>query len=585
MTAVKLLCCLAVIAFLGVRGFSQSDNKENANDIYKKFAEAYSKLDAGAAASLYVSDALLIYLYENSQPSSIVGRENIKKSFADLFQNISLKKSRLNISFKIADRKNVSDEIFDNGFYQLEIITVNNEKSLYFGKFSAVLTHLDGQWKFKADTSASAKFEEFENIDSLTIPETENLLYPAFYDELLGDYLDEKNNLIVIGRSQTRLYAYFPTTQVFRGLKKINATTWTSGKNVISDDVADKKFVFKTNNQKRLLEIYDGANLLSTAEKLDLYKTEKLSFTNKNNIKLAGTLFLPAKKNGKAIVLVHGSGAQDRNGYASIIRLLADVLARSGVAVLTYDKQGIGESQGDWTSQSFSKLADDALAGIAYLKNRKDLNFEKIGLGGSSQAGWIMAKAVEKSAAADFVIAVGAAGSGISVIEQNLYNTKTLMQCEDFNQKQIEIALTQQKHFFDFLQTRKNGNRLDEFTMAAAKDAKLKDWLFPTSGEINFQNPNQWFTALEMDFEPIDVWRNYRKPALMIFSEFDDSTPTDKVISKLNKLNNKHLTLQKIPNAQHIGLATNSVCRSDLKYTEKFHPNFFTAITKWTNNL
>lgn len=584
MTVVRLFCCLAVIAFLGVRGFSQSDNKENANDIYKKFAEAYSKLDAGAAASLYVSDALLIYLYENSQPSSIVGRENIKKSFADLFQNISLKKSRLNISFKIADRKNVSDEIFDNGFYQLEIITVNNEKSLYFGKFSAVLTYLDGQWKFKADTSASAKFEEFENIDSLTIPETENLLYPVFYDELLGDYLDEKNNLIVVGRSQTRLYAYFPTTHVFRRLKKINATTWTSGKNVISDDVADKKFVFKTNNQKRWLEIYDGERLLSTAEKLDLYKTEKLSFTNKNNVKLAGTLFVPAKKNGKAIVLVHGSGGQDRNGYASIIRLLADVLARSGVVVLTYDKQGVGESQGDWTSQSFSKLADDALAGIAYLKNRKDLKFEKIGLGGSSQAGWIMAKAVEKSAA-DFVITIGAAGSGISVIEQNLYNTKMLMQCEGFNQKQIEIALTQQKHFFDFLQTRKNGNKLDEFTIVAAKDTKLKDWLFPTSGEIDFQNPNQWFTALEINFEPLDVWRNYRKPALMIFSEFDDSTPTDEVISKLNKLNNKHLTLQKIPNAQHIGLATNSVCRADLKYTEKFHPIFFTAITKWTNNL
>ncbi|CAN5373882.1 hypothetical protein BH20ACI2_BH20ACI2_13780 [soil metagenome] len=349
--------------------FSQSENKETADNIYKNFAEAYSKRDADAAAALYTSDAFLIYLYDDSQPTSIVGHENIQKSFAEFFHNFSKNKSRLNIVFKIADRKTIGDEIFDNGFYQLEIITIENKKSYSFGKFSAVLTRSDGQLKFRADTSASATFVEFENSRNATIPGGENLLYSSFYDELLGDYADEKNNLIVIGRSQARLYAYFPTTRIFRGLKKLNATTWTSGKNVISDEVVDKKFVFKTKDQKSILEIYDGEKLVSTAEKQNIYKTEKLFFTNKDNIKLGGTLFIPAKNTGKAIVLVRGSGGQDRNGYASIIRLLADFFARNGVAVLTYDKQGVGESQGDWTSESFSKLADDALAGVEYLKN------------------------------------------------------------------------------------------------------------------------------------------------------------------------------------------------------------------------
>ena len=585
MISEKFLCGV-LLMFLSVLNCSSQDkSRENADEIYKKFAAAYDKQDADAAANLYTSDAFLVQLYEDSLPSSIVGRDKIKQSFADFFQNFSGKKTRLNITFKIADRKTVRDEIFDNGFYQLELITAKNEKSSAFGKFSAVLTSVEGQLKFRADTSASAKFIEFENASNVTIPESANLLYPNFYDELLGDYMDEKNNLTVIGRSQSRLFAYFPATQIYRGLKKVNAATWTFGKNVISDDFAEKKFVFKTRDQKRILEIYDGEKLISTAEKKDLYKTEKLFFTNKNNIKIGGTLFLPVGKVKKAIVLVHGSGGQDRNGYASIIRLLADIFARNGVAVLTYDKQGVAESQGDWTGESFSQLADDALAGIDYLKSRKDLNFEKIGLGGSSQAGWIMAKAVEKSADVDFVLAIGAAGSGISVIEQNLYNTKTLMQCADFTAKQIETALTQQKHFFDFVQTKQNGKILDDFTIIAAKDEKLRDWLFPTSNEINFQNPNQWFTALEINFQPMNIWQNYKKPVLMIFSEFDDSTPTDEVISKLNKLNKQNLTLRKIPNAQHIGLKTTSVCRSDLSYTESFHPDFFTEILKWVKKL
>lgn len=147
MLRIKILHCLLIIAFLAINGFSQSDTKEEISGIYKKFADAYSKLDADAAANLYASDALIIYLYDDSQPSSIAGRENIKKSFTDFFQNFSQNKSRLNITFKIADRKSAADEIFDSGFYQLEIISAENKKSYSFGKFSAVLTRSDNDWE------------------------------------------------------------------------------------------------------------------------------------------------------------------------------------------------------------------------------------------------------------------------------------------------------------------------------------------------------------------------------------------------------------------------------------------------------
>ena len=51
------------------------------------------------------------------------------------------------------------------------------------------------------------------------------LLNPTYFDKLLGDYETNNKELIVIGRSQTRLYAFFEKNQVYRGLKKVNDTT------------------------------------------------------------------------------------------------------------------------------------------------------------------------------------------------------------------------------------------------------------------------------------------------------------------------------------------------------------------------
>ena len=85
----KSFSCLLAVFFLTLSIFGQNKDDEKVNNAYIKFAESYSKLDADAAANSYTSGASLTYLYENTPPSSIVGRESIRKSFSDLFQNVS----------------------------------------------------------------------------------------------------------------------------------------------------------------------------------------------------------------------------------------------------------------------------------------------------------------------------------------------------------------------------------------------------------------------------------------------------------------------------------------------------------------
>ncbi|MBK8051741.1 MAG: alpha/beta hydrolase [Saprospiraceae bacterium] len=552
------------------------------NLLYENFVKAYDELDAEKLANLYTINAEALNLYDRSNPNSLKGKEDIKKYFAKFFQAIKDNNQKLQLTFKIIDRKKVGDNVLDNGFYRLEVLTPNKPSSFSFGKISTVLELQDGVWKFKTDATTNTDFIEYENAGHKTIPEREELLYPQYYDELLGDYVTETNQIIVIGRSQVRLYVYFEKTNEYRGLGKVNATTWTVGNAVRSDEVVQ---TFKFKDDK--LEIYEKEKLIASATKKPFYINEKVTYLNIKGIKLGGTIFIPQKPSGKAIVLVHGSGQQDRNGYVSIIRLCADIFAREGITVLTYDKQGVGQSEGNSEYESFAELADDALGGLDYLKTRKDLRLTKIGLGGSSQAGWIIAKAIEKRKNdIGFALTIGAAGSGINVIDQNLYNTEVSMKCANIYAKtQIENALTQQRYFFDYLQNQSHAAKLDDFTKKIEKDTLIRDWLFPRSYQIDLNNRNQWFTALEINFNPLPIWKGFNKPTLMLFSEHDDSTPSKDVKSKVDNLQNKNIKTILLNNSQHIGLETNSVCRNDFADLTKFHKDFFANMKSWLKAL
>src|SRR5712671_4102275 len=84
-------------------------------------------------------------------------------------------------------------------------------------------------------------------------------------------------------------------------------------------------------------------------------KQRAVRFAGSDGASLAGTLLLPIKSElGRVpgIVLVAGSGPTDRDGNNSLVperidllKQLAELLARAGIATLRYDKRGIGGSQ------------------------------------------------------------------------------------------------------------------------------------------------------------------------------------------------------------------------------------------------
>jgi pimeloyl-ACP methyl ester carboxylesterase len=123
------------------------------------------------------------------------------------------------------------------------------------------------------------------------------------------------------------------------------------------------------------------------------YAAEEVSFDSAPGVRLAGTLTRPAGKGPfPAVVMITGSGAQDRDEAIAGHRpfwVIADALARRGVAVLRWDDRGFAKSTGDFAKATSEDFAADGLAAMAYLRARHDIDPRRIGVIGHSEGGMV----------------------------------------------------------------------------------------------------------------------------------------------------------------------------------------------------
>jgi pimeloyl-ACP methyl ester carboxylesterase len=136
---------------------------------------------------------------------------------------------------------------------------------------------------------------------------------------------------------------------------------------------------------------------------------------------LSGTLTIPSGGGRHpAVAFVHGSGATER-AYLPDLQAL---LLSHGVAVLAYDKRGIGQSGGRYpgespTASSIDVLARDAAAAAAFLRSQPEIDPKRVGLAGHSQAGWIIPLAGSRDASIRFHVIFS--GPAVTADENDLY--------------------------------------------------------------------------------------------------------------------------------------------------------------------
>ena len=143
-----------------------------------------------------------------------------------------------------------------------------------------------------------------------------------------------------------------------------------------------------------------------------------------------GTELTPEGSSGKVpVVLLHaGSGPTDRDGNNRLLpgpndslKMLAEGLARHGIASVRYDKRGIAASANPrWREDElrFDDYIDDAAAWAAKL--RADARFSRVILIGHSEGAQIVAEACAKAKVDGCVLLAGAGHPADELLREQL---------------------------------------------------------------------------------------------------------------------------------------------------------------------
>jgi len=327
------------------------------------------------------------------------------------------------------------------------------------------------------------------------------------------------------------------------------------------------------------------------------YIEEEVSFLNPvAGIKLAGTLTLPEHGGPfPAVVLITGSGAQDRNEEIMNHRpflVLADHLTKTGIAVLRVDDRGVGGSTGDVESSTSEDFALDVLAGVDFLKNRKEIDSKKIGLIGHSEGGLIAPIAASKTEDVAFIVLM--AGTGLTGEEIIYLQSRLIAQSSGVKNEDIEQNLDVQRKIFavvksgepvDIIKNKLQKMFLDDFNAKTEDERKaMGDPEASFEAQVR-QVTSRWFIFF-LTYDPTTHLKMVKCPVLAINGEIDLQVPPKENLAAIDKAlreaGNRHVTIKEFPGLNHLFQRASIGTPSEYaKISETINPEVLSLISSW----
>jgi uncharacterized protein len=309
------------------------------------------------------------------------------------------------------------------------------------------------------------------------------------------------------------------------------------------------------------------------------YNEKSVQFEN-DGVKLAGTFILPDGKGPHpAIVIVHGSGASDRHNWEEHTKHFPS----NGIAILKFDKRGVGESTGSWLAASPSILADDVLAGVQFLQSQPIINPEQVGIWGGSQ-GWTIGALAAARSNGKVAFAIIISGAPEGQWEQEKYRVRAVLRQDNasFTTKdRVEKLLSLMETFF------KTGDGTELRELAATPDYKKVLHYAVKGGVLPPDNhPAITWGRLNYDFCPLSVIQDIKCPVLSIWGEKDFLVNSQKAASLTTKAFNESghadYTWRVFPDADH-GLFVRKEAGPGWanKNQRLFAPGFVELTTEW----
>jgi uncharacterized protein len=313
-----------------------------------------------------------------------------------------------------------------------------------------------------------------------------------------------------------------------------------------------------------------------TARRVEIEREEEVRFSN-GGVQLSGTLITPATGGRHpAIILVHGSGPANREWTLPFARFLI----RRGMAVLTFDKRGVGRSTGDWNSASFDDLAGDVVAGFEYLKTHREIDAAQVGLLGVSQAGWIMPLAAVRARDLAFLISIS--GPGVPAAETTIDNVRGEMAAAGTPGPIATRIVHLMELQYRFART---GEGWDEYASARSRLGLLMPGGPPETFPGTADHPYWQVIRRSYFYDPAPTLRQVELPVLALFGELDHNILPEKNRAAweaaLDAGGNRDHTLRILPRATHLQLEAEAGSAGGIASSRRFVPAYFTIVHDW----
>ena len=346
-------------------------------------------------------------------------------------------------------------------------------------------------------------------------------------------------------------------------------------------------------------EIIEKQKLVRPQEPIKPYSyySEGVTFENKKaGISLAGTLTLPKKKGVfPVVILISGSGPQNRDeellGHKPFL-VLSDFLTKNGIAVLRYDDRGTALSKGDFKTATSADFATDVESAIAYLKTRKEINKNKIGLIGHSEGGLIAPMVASKSKDVAFIVllaGIGMQGDSLLLLQKKLIEEASGVSKEDIQKGQLS-----NRKIFDIVKKSTSLEQLNaDLTIHFKQIVKdIPNHQKPAEmGDDDFvklqvkQIASPWIQYF-IKYNPEATLEKVKCPVLAMNGEKDLQVPPKENLEAIKKAitkgGNKRVTTKELPNLNHLFQECKTGSPDEYATIEQtYSPIVLNEIVKW----
>jgi pimeloyl-ACP methyl ester carboxylesterase len=307
------------------------------------------------------------------------------------------------------------------------------------------------------------------------------------------------------------------------------------------------------------------------ARRVDLYDASDVTFTN-GTVTLAGTVIRSRAAGPRpAVVMVHSSGNQSRNGPIAYFRLIANLLAANGITTLVYDKRGVGSSTGSWPTATYADLARDLRAAVDAVRRSPGVDPTRVGIWSLSQGGWVAPLVATTDERLRFLVLVS--GAATSPAQQEIDRVAAVMRAAGSPQADVAAASSYLRLFFDV----SAGTRPWSDLQAEMTRTANAPWVSYVP-RPRTERETTW-TPEPATLDPAAIFHDVRAPVLAVHGAEDVDVPA-KVNSVLfARLSGHRNSRQQIfPRADHYLLVR--IADPDREY-RRLSPGYLPLLVDW----